>query len=224
MRKLHPLSRAGGTIAIAFTLSIATLPVAAHAQGLSGLYLQNQSIGRGDVWNYYYFWPDGHVCRTMPKGGFWSGTTYASVAQQAPASCGTYAIAGNTLDLRTGGSSVPLQLKRMGGSEISLSNFPTIHVPAFQNDARLSGTWTTLVINGDDYRDVSYTFMPDGRFSYDDVRVRMVGAPTQHVQGTYQLSGNTLSLTLPRGMKTLSIHPFPNDRRLSIDGTVFQPK
>lgn len=64
---------------------LASIPTVIHAQTLNGLYLQNQSIGRGDAWNYYYFWPDGHVCETMPKGGFGPSTTYAEVSRQAPA-------------------------------------------------------------------------------------------------------------------------------------------
>lgn len=217
------MSRKSSGIACLLVALTLSAPTVLHGQGLSGLYLQNQSIGRGDAWNYYYFWPDGHLCEVMPKGGFGPGTTYAQVAQQAPTSCGTYALRGATLELQVAGRPVALNVSHVG-SEISLSNFPTIRVPAFPNDARLSGQWGTLIIRGDDYRNETFTFTPDGRFVFDDVRVRAEGAPTRRLEGTYRISGNTLQVMTQQGAQTLSIHPFPQDRRISIDGNVLQPK
>lgn len=92
------------SLVVCALMVLASTPTVIDAQALNGLYLQNQSIGRGDAWNYYYFWPDGHVCETMPKGGFGPSTTYAEVSRQAPATCGTYALRGNKLNLQIGGA------------------------------------------------------------------------------------------------------------------------
>lgn len=198
------------------------------AGGLTGLYLQNQSIGRGDVWNYYYFWPDGHVCHVLPKGGLDPAPAYAAVARLTPAECGTFALGGGRLTLALGGGRPEAltygNADATGG--FALSGFPTIRVPAFPAGAHLSGAWHLLLIKGDDYRDITWTFRPDGTFAYDERPVRTSGAPARHAAGTYTLGGNTLTLASGGGSQRLSIHPFPGtgDRRLGLDGEVLQPR
>ena len=212
---------------IAATIVLLVSPVRpASAQSLSGLYLQNQSMGRGDVWHYYYFWPDGHMCNAMPKGGLNPAPSYPAVAAANPGQCGTFAIRGKSLDVQTdgGGKPVSLKLDNVDKSGFSLSGFPTIHAPAFPPGAVLNGTWKTLMIFGSDYRNWSYTFHPDGRYEFDDARVRAVGAPPRHLTGTYTLVGNTVRITSPNGAETKSIHPFPADSRLSIEGVVMEKK
>ena len=195
---------------------------------LSGLYLQNQSIGRGDAWNYYYFWPDGHACHVMPKGGLDPAPAYAAVARQAAGECGTYALGGGRLTLQLGGR--PAEALRYSNPDASggfaLSDFPTIHAPAFRPGARLDGAWRVLIIKGDDYRDETFAFRPDGTFTFDERPVKASGAPARHAAGTYALAGNTLVVSVDGGSQRLSIHPFPaaGDRRLGLDGEVLQPK
>lgn len=191
---------------------------------LSGLYLQNQGMGRGDVWHYYYFWPDGHVCETMPTGGLDPAPTFAAVSAQSPKDCGTYTLGGGQLRLQTGGAAQPTALKigNFDASGFALSDFPTIRVPAFRDGATLSGSWNTTIIKGDDYRDETFTFRPDGTFTFDEKPVRTFGAPPRHIEGTYRLSGNTLRTAMSGTSQVLSIHPFPNDPRISVDGHVFR--
>jgi hypothetical protein len=223
------MSRKSSRISLAccaLTLLV-SIPATSQAQALSGLYLQNQSIGRGDAWNYYYFWPDGHVCEVMPTGGFGPSTTFAAVSAQAPGKCGTYTMGGGKLNLRVGNAApLALDIGHFDATGFALSDFPTIRVTSYPANTRLSGRWGTLVIKGDDYRDETFTFAPDGRFTLDDVRVRSIGAPTRHATGTYQIAGNTLQLTTAKGTAVLSIHGFPNpqDRRISIDGYVLAAK
>jgi hypothetical protein len=223
------MSRTSSRISLAccaLTLLV-SIPATSQSQALNGLYLQNQSIGRGDAWNYYYFWPDGHICKVMPKGGFGPSTTFAAVSRQAPTTCGTYTMGAGKLNLRIGNAAPQaLDIGHFDATGFALSDFPTIRVPAYPSNTRLSGRWGALIIKGDDYRDETFTFTPDGRFTLDDGKVRTVGAPTRHIQGTYQLSGNTMQVTTPDGSQLLSIHRFPSpqDPRISIDGHVLAAK
>jgi hypothetical protein len=198
----------------------------AESQSLNGLYLQNQSLGRGNVWHYYYFWPDGRMCNVMPKGGMNPVPTYAAVSAANPGQCGTFSLRGSALQLQTDGGSKPVTLKldHVDNGGFALSGFPTIRVPAFADGATLNGTWKTLVINGSDYRTQSYTFQPEGGFTFDDVPVRAAGAPARHIAGTYRLSGNTLRISSTGGAQVLSIHGFPSDTRISVDGNVIEKK
>ena len=177
------------------------------------------------MWNYYYFWPDGHACHTIPKGGMDPAPPYAAVAAREPAECGTYALRGGQLTLQLG-RSAPVALgvtnpDAHGG--FALSDFPTIHIPAFAPNTRIEGQWGALEIRGDDYRNKTYTFQRDGTFAYDERPVRASGAPAVHTTGTYTLGGNTLQLSTGQ---RLTAHGFPatGDRRLGLDGDVWQPK
>ena len=110
-------------------------------------------------------------------GGFGPSTTFADVSRQAPATCGTYTLGGGKLSLRTGNPApLALNIGHFDATGFALSDFPTIRVPAYPANTRISGRWGTLVIKGDDYRDETFTFGPDGRFTFDDHRVRAVGA------------------------------------------------
>lgn len=195
-------------------------------QSLNGLYLQNQSMGRGNVWHYYYFWSDGRMCNAMPKGGMNPAPSYATVSAANPGQCGTFSARGDQLQLQTDGGAKPVTLKMDHADKtgFALSGFPTIHAPAYGGGATLSGTWKTLVINGSDYRNQSYSFTPTGAYSFDDLPVRSIGAPARHMTGTYTLAGNTLHVTTGAGAQVMSIHGFPADSRISIDGNVIDKK
>ncbi len=226
------VARAAAVLALAAVAAAAAPPArvgralgaAARAAALSGLYLQNQSIGRGDVWNYYYFWPDGHVCHAMPKGGMDPAPSYAAVAQQAPAECGTYALGGGHLVLALGGRPAEaLDYSNPDPTGFALSQFPTIRIPAFPAGARLNGRWQMMDVRTADYREEVFTFNPDGTFAIDDRPVLTSGSPARHAAGTYTLGGNTMQLST--GAR-LSVHRFPaaGDRRLGIEGSILQPR
>lgn len=218
------MRRLVASIRVCTVFAVTAASAGAQPNRLSGLYLQRESTSRGEVWHYYYFWPEGHVCERMPKGGLDPAPDFAAVSARSPKDCGTYTLGGGQLRLQTGDAKQQKALKitNVSPSGFILAGLRTIRVPTFPEGATLSGTWTTTLILGVDYRDETFTFHPDGTFTYEERPLRAVGAPPVRIQGRYQLGGNTLRVMGRNTSQVLSIHPVPNETHLGIDGNVMR--
>ncbi len=193
---------------------------------LSGLYLRISRLQGGrQTSEHYRFWPDGRVCKQLPRGGA-DAATFESMQRQFPDDCGRYAVRGEsiTLDLPTDGKPYSVGFRHFDGTNFEMNFMPTVRVPRYSPNARLTSSYEGLHFPSP-LRADHYVFRGDGTYSFDD---RSMGAedsgPPTSTTGTYQLSGNTLALTSGGATKRLTIYQLDEKGTLVLEKTTLTRK
>ena len=188
---------------------------------LNGFYLRIARLQGGrQTHEHYRFWPDGRVCRQLPTGGA-DAVTFESMQRQNPDDCGRYAVKGEsiTFDLPSDGKPYTVNFRQFDGTNFEMNFMPTVRVRSYAAGARFSGPYEGLHFPSP-LRFDRYVFRPDGTFSFDD---RSAGAtdsgPPVSLSGSYQLSGNTLVLSSPAGVKRYTVYQLDEKGTLVLEST-----
>ena len=217
-----------GVIAANFLCSGFLFASAPDGSGLQGWWVTTANSSsfnpNSGYWNfaagqyYYYFFPDGRVCRGLPvKGQTMENLDYARSLQQNPYSCGTYALSGNRITFHWRGSAVvPVPFARSRGAMTIAGDAYYPIAPA--NNLRLEGAFhnasriNTGRIAPTMAAQPRLTFGANGRFQ---------GA---NLAGTYQISGYSILLAYSNGgRERLSFYRYPGQENTTIviDGSVY---
>jgi hypothetical protein len=192
---------------------------------LTGLYLQltpmmgNAASGRTSF-DYFYFWPDGRLCEVLPPTGT-EPADYDAMLRDKPRLCGRYLFtpAKLTIDVPDHPKAFDYAVSRFDGTNFVMDAYPTVKVKSYPAGAKLSGTFRGSQIS-QGVRQV-WTFRPDGTFTLEQVSSGYGGGPARHLDGHYNLHGNTLDL----GAERHTIYPLDTAHpgRLVIDGHDMDP-
>lgn len=223
-----------------------TVEAAVPDNRLAGLYFRMVSYHNGSYFEFhqehYYFTADGKAYMGVPRGGL-ENFDWTAAAREKPTITGTYDIADGKLtitwaDANKKPTSMPFKRKEEGNVE--LDGLFTSKVGRFEKDTKLEGTYSWAGSSGGGMVAFvgsarSITFAKDGTYKASAVGSASINAAGQTIagssesidEGTYTISGNTMTLTHKDGSTTHhTVYPFTNiDNQLEInvDGAMMAP-
>lgn len=206
---------------------------------LDGLYLRVQ-MGSGSITlEHFFFTADGRVVQGVPSGGL-DGDVMDRVRTS---DVQRYELVGDELVFTDAtGKRTEHGFKRLEDGDLELDGLYTASVPLFLPGAKLDGSWgSSASVGAGTGATVSaawtLAFRPDGTFTSSGVggtsietRTGSAGAESSfESEGTYTLSGNTLTLVHADGRTTRhTVYPYgegeqtARPERVNVDGRMYK--
>ncbi len=186
--------------------------------------------------NHLTLRPNGQAFRGAPPGGL-EQFNFDRLAQLDPKRTGYYSIVGDKLFFEPiEGTIEELEFARDQAPNLTLNGLFAMKVGKFPANYRFEGFYEAARSSGGAGGSVvsirSFKFAADGSFDsgrYGAISNDATAAEAQTARnGTYQLSGNTISLSYADGrVEVLTAYPYPDKDEmpplhLSIDGAMFR--
>jgi hypothetical protein len=178
------------------------------AAGLQGLYIgykMRGMIGLRTHFEYFVFFPDGNVIRSLPEQGL-DNFNFAKALRESRDYCGRYEVTGNQVAITWADNNV--ETATQAGTNLKIAGDSYFKVSR-SDGLRLQGVYRR---EGADLAKYFIQFASDGHFAENGMLnlVAYRGPSTSPGSGTYSIGNNTLTLNYADGRKVaLSFFVFP---------------